>query len=192
MPVPIFVDRDGTLIQEMGFLAALEQVRLIPGAAEAIAAANRAGHPVIVASNQSGVARGYFTEAFVAETGEHLRRLLAAHGARLDGYFFCPHHIEGVPPYAMECPDRKPGPGMLLRAAAELGLELRGAYFIGDRVSDLRTGAGLGVIPLLVRTGYGAATERCLPQDFAARGGRVFDDLPAAIEWILGHAADTP
>jgi D-glycero-D-manno-heptose 1,7-bisphosphate phosphatase len=185
MPVPIFVDRDGTLIEQVEYLSRLEQVRLLPGVAAALRAANGAGHPVVVVTNQSGVARGYFSEAFVEQTAGHLRTLLAAEGARLDGHYFCPHHPDGQPPYALDCADRKPAPGMLLRAARELGLTLAGAYMIGDKASDLRTGEGLGVIPLLVRTGYGREAQRELPPDFAARGGRVFDDLPAAMAWIL-------
>jgi D-glycero-D-manno-heptose 1,7-bisphosphate phosphatase len=189
MPVPIFIDRDGTLIEQVEFLASWDHLHFVPGAAQAVAAANRAGHPVVVATNQSGVARGYFTEAFVQATGVHLNELLAPMGARLDGYYYCPHHVDGKPPYTIDCPDRKPKPGMLLRAARELGLDLRGAYMIGDRNADMEVGAELGVIPLLVRTGYGAQTERLLGEDFAARGGRVFDHLPAAIRWILAREA---
>jgi D-glycero-D-manno-heptose 1,7-bisphosphate phosphatase len=192
MAVPIFVDRDGTVIDEVEFLSSWDQIRIVPGVPQAIAAANRAGHPVVVATNQSGVARGYFTEDFVQATGVHLNELLAPHGAHLDGYYYCPHHVDGKAPYAVDCPDRKPQPGMLLRAARELGLDLQGAYMIGDRGGDLGTGAQLGVIPLLVRTGHGMQTERMLPEDFAGRGGRVFDNLPAAVRWILAHGTDTP
>lgn len=181
----LFLDRDGTLVEEVGFLARLEEMRLVPGAAEAVRAANAAGLAVIVVTNQSGVARGYITEAFCERSAEHLRALLAAAGARLDGYYYCPYHPEGRPPYDRDHPDRKPHPGMLLRAAGEHGLCLRGAAMIGDRRSDLEAGAAHGVVPLLVRTGYGAATEQDLPPDFAARGGRVFDDVAHAIAAVL-------
>jgi D-glycero-D-manno-heptose 1,7-bisphosphate phosphatase len=201
---PIFLDRDGTLIEEVGYLNALEQMRLLPGAAEAVRRANAVGHAVVVVTNQSGVARGLFDEPFVQASGGHLRALLARAGARLDGYYYCPYHPLGRPPYDREHPDRKPGAGMLLRAARELNLfrdggsgrqglpgaapperALQGAWMIGDKRSDLETGAEWGVIPLLVRTGEGTHAEAELPPDFARRGGRVFDDLAAAIAWIL-------
>jgi len=186
---PIFLDRDGTLIEEVEYLRRLEDMILLPGAAAAVRRANEAGHPVVVVTNQSGVARGYFTEAFVAESAAHLAALLAREGARLDGHFHCPYHPQGRPPYDREHPDRKPGSGMVLRAAQELNLSrerLRGAWIVGDKRSDLETGAELGLVPVLVRTGYGRETERTLPPDFAQRGGRVFDDLAAAIAWIVG------
>jgi D-glycero-D-manno-heptose 1,7-bisphosphate phosphatase len=187
---PIFLDRDGTLIEEVCFLSRLEQMRLLPGAAQAVRRANEAGHPVVVVTNQSGVARGLFSEAFVHESEAHLRALLAAQGARLDGHYYCPYHPQGRPPYDRTHPDRKPGSGMLLRAAQELNLSLQhlqGAWMIGDKRSDLETGAGLGVIPVLVRTGFGRETEAALPPDFQRRGGRVFDDVAAAIAWVLAQ-----
>ncbi|HEX7928689.1 MAG TPA: HAD-IIIA family hydrolase, partial [bacterium] len=177
--------------EEVEFLASWGQIRIIPGVPEALAAANRAGHPVIVATNQSGVARGYFTEAFVQATGERLNELFAPTGARLDGYYYCPHHKDGHPPYNFECPDRKPGDGMLRRAAQDLGLTLRGAYMIGDRSADVDLGTELGVTPVLVRTGHGRETERLLSDAFRSRGGKVFDAVPAAIQWILSRDADT-
>jgi D-glycero-D-manno-heptose 1,7-bisphosphate phosphatase len=185
---PIFLDRDGTLIEDVDYLSRLEDMRLLPRAAAAVRRANAAGHPVVVVTNQSGVARGYFTEAFVAESAAHLAALLAREGAHLDGHYHCPYHPQGRPPYDREHPDRKPGSGMVLRAAQELNLSrerLRGAWMIGDKRSDLETGAELGLVPVLVRTGSGRATERELPPDFARRGGRVFDDLAAAIAWIV-------
>jgi D-glycero-D-manno-heptose 1,7-bisphosphate phosphatase len=189
-PAPLFLDRDGTLIEDVGYLSAFEQMRLLPGAAAAIARANAAGHPVVVVTNQSGVARGHFTEAFARESGDHLRALLATHGARIDGYHFAPDHPQGRPPNNVESALRKPGAGMVLAACRELGLEPSGAYMIGDKRSDVETGAHLGVIPVLVRTGSGRETERDLPADFAARGGRTFESLAEAIDWILAQDAD--
>ncbi|HKI97081.1 MAG TPA: HAD-IIIA family hydrolase [bacterium] len=187
---PIFLDRDGTLIEEVGYLQRLEQMRLLPGAAGAVRAANEAGHPVVVVTNQSAVARGLISEDFAQESAAHLSALLASAGAHLDGYYYCPYHPQGRAPYDREHPDRKPGHGMLARAAQELNLSLehlQGAWMIGDKRSDLETGADLGVIPMLVRTGYGRETEADLPPDFEQRGGRVFDDMVAAIAWILGR-----
>lgn len=182
---PIFLDRDGTLIEEVHFLSSFEQMRLISGAASSIRAANDQGRSVIIITNQSGVARGIISEEFARQSGEHLRGMLAEEGARIDGYYYCPDHPQGHPPYNKESENRKPRPGMMLRAAGELGLQLRGAWMIGDRASDLETGAELGVRPILVRTGYGKGTEGALPPDFSVRGGLIFDDLAVAIGWIL-------
>ncbi len=176
----------------MHYLQRVEQVRLLPGAAEAVRRANRAGHPVVVVTNQSAVARGIIDEAFVGVCEAHLRTLLAAAGAHLDGHYHCPYHPDGQPPYDREHPDRKPGSGMLRRAAQELNLLLGGAWMIGDKRSDLETGADLGVVPLLVRTGYGRETERDLPADFLERGGRIFDDVGGAVRWILAQDAVAP
>jgi len=183
---PLFLDRDGTLIEEVNYLSSLDQMRLLPGAAAAVRQANQAGHPVIVVTNQSGVARGYITEAFVRRSAVYLRALLAGAGAHLDGHYYCPYLPDGLPPYNLDSPDRKPGAGLLIQAAAELSLRLEGAFMVGDKQADLDTGAALGVIPVLVRTGYGRKTESELKPGFSQRGGRVFDDLSEAMPWILG------
>jgi len=185
---PIFLDRDGTIVEEVGYLSALEQMRLIPGAADAIRAAKAAGRLVVVITNQSGVARGMFTEEFARRSGGHLRKLLEERGAHIDGYYYCPDHPQGRPPYDRESERRKPRPGMVIQACGELGVSPDGAWMIGDRMSDLETGRELGVRPILVRTGYGRETEPTLPPEFGARGGRVFDDLAAAMAWILAGA----
>ncbi len=181
----LFLDRDGTIIEDVGYLADTAHMRLLPGAAQAIARANGAGWPVVVITNQSGVARGYFSEDFARAGGPALAALLAPHGARLDGYYFSPQHPDGQPPYNVDSPDRKPGAGLLHRAARELALHLPGSYMIGDKRSDVDTGAAEGVVPLLVRTGEGRSTERALPANFAVRGGQVLDDLAAAIDQVL-------
>ena len=185
---PIFLDRDGTIVEEVGYLTSLDMMRLIPGAGAAIRSANRAGHAVVVISNQSAVARGMISEAFARESGEHLSGLLAEEGARIDGYYFCPYHPQGRPPYDTDSEERKPRPGMMHRAARDLGLDLRGAYMVGDKTSDVETGAGLGVTPVLVRTGYGRESEQRLGAEFSARGGAIAADLAEAIAWILEHA----
>lgn len=160
-------------------------MRLLPGCAQALRRVNERKHPIFVVTNQSAVARGIISLAFAEESGRHLRKLLAQDGAQIHEYYFCPYHPEGQVPFRA-CPvDRKPSPGMLLRASREHGVQLRGAYMIGDKQTDLRVGAELGVVPLLVRSGYGRETESQLDPSFYRRGGRVFDDLPAALAWIL-------
>ena len=153
----IFLDRDGVLIEDSHYLGDRSRVRLVPAAAEAVAALNRAGWAVVVVTNQSGVARGMFSEADVVAVHDHLADLLRGYSARIDAFHHCPHHPDGdVAEYRVACECRKPEAGMLLRAAADLGLDLAASWMIGDRVSDLQAGAAAGCRTALVRTGYGA------------------------------------
>jgi D-glycero-D-manno-heptose 1,7-bisphosphate phosphatase len=152
----IFLDRDGVLIEDSHYLGDKSRVHLVPGAAEAVALLNRAEWVVVIVTNQSGVARGLFTEADVVAVHEHIAELLRGYGAKVDAFQYCPHHPDAeVAEYRALCACRKPQPGMLLRAAAELGLDLAASWMIGDRVSDLEAGAAAGCRTALVRTGYG-------------------------------------
>jgi D-glycero-D-manno-heptose 1,7-bisphosphate phosphatase len=156
----IFLDRDGVVIEDAHYLASPEQVRLVHGSADAIAALNRAGWPVVVVTNQAGVARGLFTELAVEAVHAHLSEQLASYGARVEAYYYCPHHPAGeVEAYRVACECRKPKAGMLLRAADELGLDLERSWMVGDRESDLEAGAAVGARTILVRTGYGATAD---------------------------------
>lgn len=156
----IFLDRDGVIIDDVNYLATPDQVRFIPGSIEAIASLNRAGWPVIVVTNQAGVARGYFPQQAVVRVHRHIADQLAEMSARIDAFYYCPHHPEGeVEAYRLACRCRKPRPGMLRRAANEHGLDLDRSWLIGDRVSDLEAGAAVGARTILVRTGYGAAAD---------------------------------
>lgn len=156
----LFLDRDGVLIEEVEYLARPRQVRLIPGAAAAVRLAHDAGWKVVVVSNQSGVARGLFPESALSEIHRVIAsELLAEAGAVIDAFYYCPHHpTEGIGPYRIECDCRKPKPGMLLRAAAELGIDPSKSWMVGDRLTDLQAGAATGCRTILVRTGYGSGT----------------------------------
>jgi len=184
----LFLDRDGTVCVERGFLARADDVELIPGSATAVRLAREAGFRIVVVSNQSGVARGYFDEAAVAAIHARLADLLAREGATLDGIYYCPHHPKGVVERLRDrCDCRKPAPGMLLRARDEMGLRLRGSYTIGDRWRDVEAGARAGTRSILVLTGYGRAEF-----GYHSRGGappplHVAEDLLAAVRWILDH-----
>lgn len=184
MPRPaVFLDRDGTLIEEADYLASPNQVRLLPGAAAAVRRVREVGVPVVVVTNQSGVARGYFPEERIADVHARLAELLAAEGAGVDAFYHCPHHpTEGVGAYRVACDCRKPRPGMLLAAARDLGLDLAASWMIGDKLDDLRAGAAAGCRTVLVRTGYGAtAAAGPLPADELNLAG-VVADLPAAVD----------
>jgi D-glycero-D-manno-heptose 1,7-bisphosphate phosphatase len=152
----VFLDRDGTVIEEVRYLGDPAQVRLIPGAAEAIRRLNDAGVLVVLVTNQSGVARGYFPESRVWDVHARLAELLAERGARIDAYFYCPHHpTEGVGRYRVACECRKPRPGLLLAAARQLDIDLARSWVIGDKPCDAEAGAAAGCRAILVRTGHG-------------------------------------
>jgi D-glycero-D-manno-heptose 1,7-bisphosphate phosphatase len=142
----VFVDRDGTLIADPGYLSDPGAVRLMPGAAAAIARLNRAGYPVILVTNQSGIGRGMYDEAAFQAVQRRVEALLADAGARVDATYFCPHAPDRDPP----CDCRKPEPGLFLRAANEHGLDLSASYFIGDRARDVEPAARWGAVGILV------------------------------------------
>jgi len=178
----VFLDRDGTVNEERNYLVRAEDFVFIPGVPEAIARLNRAGFFVVLVTNQSGIARGYFSRAEVDVLHRYLQRELQKQGARIDAIYLCPHH----PDYSVErlCSCRKGAPGMLLQAAAEHSIDLGASYMIGDKPADLEAGRRAGCKPLLVRTGYGRQTEAGLKEPV-----EIFDDLPAAIQTIISLAA---
>lgn len=180
----VFLDRDGTMIEDVGYLDALSQVSIYPWTVDAIRMLNRAGLRVVVVTNQSGIARGMFSEAFVGETHRHLDARLAAGGARLEAYYYCPHHPDGrVAAYTRACDCRKPGPGMIERAVRDLGVDPRRSFVVGDTWRDVQLGRAVGARTILVRTGMGAVEERQPPDGVAADA--VVDNLAAATAWIL-------
>lgn len=179
----VFLDRDGTINIEKDYLWRIEDFEFIPGAPEAIRSLNEAGFAVVVVSNQSGVARGYFGIPEVERLHAHMIRELQRQGARIDGVYFCPHHPEqGAGAFRVDCQCRKGRPGMLLQAAHELGLDLAASYMVGDKWADVEAGRSAGCRSLLVRTGHGEAQLRSrAPGDVP-----VFDSLPEAVDHILG------
>ena len=175
----VFLDRDGTVIREVKYLADPDGVRLIPHAAQALRSLQEAGFALVVVTNQSGIARGFYSLEAYHAVAHRLDQLLAEEGIRLDLTRFCPHH----PDLSGPCSCRKPATGMHREAAAELGLDLNRSYFVGDRVRDLLPAQELGGMGILVRTGYGAQEEG-EAEDWV----QVVDDLPAAARWILAQA----
>jgi D-glycero-D-manno-heptose 1,7-bisphosphate phosphatase len=172
----VFVDRDGTIIEDTGYLTDPAAVRLLPGAAGAIARLNQAELPVIVVTNQSGIARGLFNEAAYAATVRRLDELLAAAGARLDGRYHCPHH----PDFTGPCECRKPGLLLYRRAAADHGLHLARSWWVGDRLRDVLPAERLEGRGLLI--GRPTVDE---PSTSAAAHFPIVRDLAAAVDIIL-------
>lgn len=176
----VFLDRDGTINEEVNYLSRMEQLRLYPQTLEAIRLVNAAGMKAIVVTNQSGIARGYFTEEFVRSVHDRINELLGTGGARIDGFYVCPHHpVYGNGIYKLDCTCRKPKPGLLLQAAAELDIDLARSYMVGDMLKDIETGKKLGVKGILVRTGYGSNIVRTDMPAYIA------EDVLEAVQWIL-------
>jgi D-glycero-D-manno-heptose 1,7-bisphosphate phosphatase len=177
----VFLDRDGTINVEKDYLHRVEDFEFIPGVPEAIARLNGAGFLVIVVTNQSGVARGFYDLEAVHALHAHIAESLAPVGAVIDAWYVCPHHPEnGVDEYRCDCLCRKPLPGMLLEAAEHYDIDLASSFMVGDKLADVDAALAAGSTPLLVRTGYGADAEKNLPAKVA-----VVDDLPAAVEMIV-------
>jgi D-glycero-D-manno-heptose 1,7-bisphosphate phosphatase len=180
----VFLDRDGTLIEDAGYLRAVRDVRFFPWTVDAIRALNQAGLPVVVITNQSGVARGFLTEAVIADVHRHMSAVLDAGGARIDAYYYCPHHPDGsVAAYARRCDCRKPASGLIDRAAADLGLDPLRSFVVGDKWLDVGAARAAGARGILVRTGYGA-TEEEQPLPYLSADA-VVDNLVEAVSWIL-------
>ncbi len=181
----VFLDRDGTITPERRDLRGAGEVRrlrLLPGAAEAIRQLNEAGFTVVVISNQSGVARGYFSEAQVQAVNAELMRRLVKKGARIEACYYCPHHPEGkVEQYRKRCRCRKPAAGLFTRAVRELNLAPKKSFVIGDNTRDLAAGRKVGCRGVLVLTGLGKSMEKTAEKI----AEYIAPNIAAAVEWIL-------
>ncbi|MCX5800694.1 MAG: HAD family hydrolase [Candidatus Eisenbacteria bacterium] len=177
----VFVDRDGTIIDETGYLSDPDGVRILPHASSGLRKLNRIGIPVIVVSNQSGIARRMFTAEDVERVNQRMRDLLAADGARVDAIYFCPHH----PDYDVECDCRKPRPGLLVAASKERGISLKESFMVGDKLIDMQAGRAAETSTVFVRTGDGQKELQAAGAEISAVADAVCEDLSEAVEWIL-------
>lgn len=182
----IFLDRDGTLCREVGYVNHPERLQLIPGAAEAVRELRADDWAVVVVTNQAGVARGYFPWHVVGQTHDRLRALLAQEGTGLDGIYACPHHPDvGGSGFRKTCECRKPRPGMLLRASRELDLDLSRSYIVGDSFRDVGAGRNAGLAgAVLVRSGYGRGELLWKGPHAGVWPDHVADDVVGAAAWI--------
>jgi D-glycero-D-manno-heptose 1,7-bisphosphate phosphatase len=180
----VFLDRDGTINEEMGYINHLSRFRLLPGVAAALRRLNAAGVKVVVVTNQSGAARGYFPLSLVAEIHTYLQQLLATEGAHLDGIYTCLH----APQDGCSC--RKPQPHLLEQAARDLDLDLKRSYLVGDRYKDVETAANAGAKGILVLTGYGRGEYEYLRATAPVRPVKIAADLAQAVAWILDDLHD--
>jgi D-glycero-D-manno-heptose 1,7-bisphosphate phosphatase len=177
----VFLDRDGTLIRDVGYLRRMEQLEILPGVPAALRVLRQHGFKLVVVSNQSAVARGWLSEKDLRKIHDALNAALAQSGVQLDGIYYCPHHpTEGNGVYRMHCRCRKPDIGMIERASAELGLVPEDSYVVGDQRTDLELAARIGAIAILVR-GNGSAMAA------GATLGAIVPDLWQAARWIIEH-----
>lgn len=177
----VFLDRDGTINEEVGYMDSLEKLKIIPEAFEAIRLINQNGMKAVVITNQSGVARGLFSEEFVQTVHAIIQEQLKTRKAFIDAFYHCPHHpTEGQGVYLQTCNCRKPAPGLLFKAADEMEIDLGRSYMIGDMPKDIEAAKRAGAKGILVRTGYGQEHRAFdVEPDYIA--GNILD----AVRWIL-------
>lgn len=183
----VFLDRDGTLIEERGYLDRLELLTIFPWTADALRLLKRAGFAIVVVTNQSAVGRGMVDEAFLDQVHAELSRQLADGGAAIDAYYYCPHLADAkVERYRQACRCRKPGPGMIERACREMGLDPAASVMVGDRWLDIGCGRAAGTRTVLVRTGHGAHEEAVQSE---LRADAILNNLMEAAGWILRNSS---
>lgn len=188
----VFLDRDGTINEEVGYLDRLEKLKIFPEVFYAIRLINQSDMKAVVISNQSGVARGYFDEAFVETVHARIQALLKERRARIDRFYYCPHHpTEGTGIYRTACPCRKPEAGLLLQAAQEMGIDLAQSYMVGDMPKDIEAAGKAGTKGILVRTGYGGDHLKQMKNGLIAnhfssvQPDYIADNILDAVLWIM-------
>lgn len=172
----VFLDRDGVIVHEADYLCRLDQLEVLPGAPQAMKALRAAGFKIVVITNQSGVARGYFTLTQLGRIHRELKRRLAKSGAKWDALYYSPHHPDSRHPH------RKPGIGLLKKAKKRFGLDFTSSYFVGDTTTDVQTARNAGCTAILVRTGHGGRDGK-----HPAKPDKTVRDLAAAARWILSQ-----
>jgi D-glycero-D-manno-heptose 1,7-bisphosphate phosphatase len=184
----VFLDRDGTMVHDVGYLSRLEDLQWFPWTIEAVRLLHRAGFLVCVTTNQSGIALGFCTDAFVRRVHEEMSAAIEAAGARIDGWFYCPHHPQAaIDALRTECECRKPRPGLVRQAQERFDIDLTRSFVIGDKSADVGLAEAVGARGILVRTGYGES-ELVRHNGHMPGSVHIATDLLAAVTWILAEA----
>ena len=184
----IFLDRDGTLIEEVGYLQRLEDIQIYPEAFEAVEKINQSGARAIVITNQSAIARGLIAEEDLEQVHRFLADAFDQNKARIDAFYHCPHHpTEGTGTNTRACDCRKPQPGLFLRAAQDLQLDLGASHMIGDKLQDIEAGHQAGCRSILVKTGYGQEEASNSLSNPLQRPDHISVNILEAVNWILEH-----
>ena len=188
----VFIDRDGTISEEVGYINHPSRFRLFPYSATAIKLLNDRDWLAIVITNQAGVARGYFSEAMIHTVHEKLRQDLETGGAKLDAIYYCAHHPSvGAAPYRCDCDCRKPKPGLVHRAAEDLNIDLAASWMVGDRYSDIEMARNAGVRSAFVMSGYGRGEWEQQRSEWKQQPDLVAEDLLEAISKITNVTSAT-
>lgn len=186
----VFIDRDGTISEEVGYVNHVSRFRLFPYSATAVKILNENGWLAILTTNQAGVARGYFAETVIEQVHEKLTSELASAGAKLDAIYYCSHHpTVGEPPYRMDCDCRKPKPGLILRAVADFNIDLSQSWMIGDRYSDVEMARNAGVHSAFLLSGYGRGEWEHQRETWKLQPDLVAEDLTEAVNKIVAGEA---
>lgn len=179
----VFLDRDGVLIHDVSYLSSIEQIRFYGDVADSLMRLKKINFKLIVVTNQSGVARGYFDEAFVRLVHKYMNDWLQKNSVMVDDFFYCPHYLDGNPPYDIDCHCRKPNPGMVLEAVNKHQLDVNRCFMVGDKASDIEMAVRSKIHPILVETGQGQterdAVRKHFPDTFVAPA------FAAAADYIL-------
>jgi D-glycero-D-manno-heptose 1,7-bisphosphate phosphatase len=188
----VFIDRDGTISEEVGYINHLSRFRLFPYAASAVKHLNENGWLAIVITNQAGVARGYFSEDTIQKVHAAMTNQLAGNDARLDAIYYCAHHPSvGNPPYRLDCDCRKPKPGLISRAALDFDIDLEESWMVGDRYSDIELARNAGVKSMFVLSGYGRGEWEHQRADWKEQPDVVAEDLLEAVRVIVSGSVES-
>ena len=185
MQPAVFLDRDGTMIRDVGYLSRLEDIEWFPWSIDAIRLLNRAGFAVCVTTNQGGIGMGYYDEGFVRKTHAEMAAAVTAAGGHIHGWFFCPHHpLATDERLRVDCDCRKPKPGMIRQAEASLSIDVTRSFVVGDKQADVAAGNSAGAQSILVKTGYGSSELQRLGGTMPG-AAFVAETLAEAASWIL-------
>ncbi len=183
----VFIDRDGTINEQMGYINHVSRFHLLPGVADAIRMLNKNNFLAIILTNQSGVARGYFPIELLHEVHAHMIETLRRDGANIDAVFFCPHYPGGkVPEYSRECDCRKPSTGLIDRARDSFDIDMSGSYLVGDHTTDLELAHRCNLEGIMVKTGYGMGEISYALEQMSVKPCYIAEDLLDAVKWIIG------
>jgi D-glycero-D-manno-heptose 1,7-bisphosphate phosphatase len=184
----VFIDRDGTINEQRGYINHLSRFELLPGVTDAVKLLNKNNFFAIIVTNQSGVARGYYPVSLVHQVNELMTKSLEREGATIDGIFFCPHHPRGiVPEFTADCDCRKPKTGLVQQALKVLDIDMSNSYVVGDRYVDIELAIRLNLKGVLVKTGYGLGEVEYVIPEMPGKPSHVAEDLLDAVKWILNQ-----
>ncbi len=179
----IFLDRDGVLIHDVRHLSKLEDIQIYTDVPKGLGQLHSTGFKLIMVTNQSGVARGYFPETFIRQSFEHINQSLSSHGVTLDHMYYCPHHPSGQKPYNIRCDCRKPGPGMIKQACEDYEIDLPGSFMLGDKICDIELAINSNITGLLLQTGQGESESMNVASKYPATP--VLRTFTQAVNFIL-------